>query len=74
LELEFGELNNNQTIKMTNQNALWLVAEGDYVLLKIEVNKEWVTLIKEPKDSPFSHIIEPSGIQAKIDKINDKSK
>lgn len=53
---------------MENKNALWLVAEGEHAILKIEVNGEWITLIKERLDSPFSHIIEPLGIQREIDK------
>lgn len=54
---------------MENKNALWLVAEGDYAVLKIEVEKgKWVELIRERLDSPFSHIIEPLGIQYAIQK------
>jgi hypothetical protein len=49
---------------MNNQKALWLRAEGDYAILSIEVRKGvWVELIRETIDSPFSHIIEPLGIQ-----------
>lgn len=51
---------------MENKNALWLVAEGEHVYLKIEINKEWIILIKERLDYPFSHIIESAGIEAKI--------
>lgn len=53
--------------KVSFVSALMLVAEGEYVLLKIEVSKgKWVTLIKERLDSPFSHIIEPNGISQAI--------
>lgn len=46
-----------------NHNALWLVAEGDYVHLKIEAEKgKWLTIVTERLDSAFSHIIEPAGI------------
>lgn len=52
-----------------NHKALWLVAEGEHAVLKIEVEKgKWVTLITERLDSPFSHIIEPAGIEAAIKK------
>lgn len=47
-------------------NALHLRAEGDCVVLEIESNGKWVQLIKEKLDSPFSHIIEPAGIQNAI--------
>ncbi len=53
-------------IKTMNKNALWLVAEGEYVILKIEVNGKWIELIKERLDAPFSHIIEPAGIEKAI--------
>lgn len=49
-------------------NALHLRAEGEFVLLEMEINKEWVTLIKERLDSPFSHIIEGLGIENAIKK------
>lgn len=53
-------------------NALHLVAEGEYAVLKIEVEKgKWVELIRERLDSPFSHIIEPLGIERAIEE-NDK--
>jgi hypothetical protein len=51
-------------------HALFLRAEGDYAILEIEVNGKWIQLIKERLDSPFSHIIEPSGIQREIEKAN----
>jgi hypothetical protein len=55
--------------KLTPHKALSLTAEGEYVLLKIEASKGvWVTLIRERLDSPFSHIIEPLGIQREIEK------
>lgn len=61
-----------------NKHALWLVAEGDYAVLKIEYNGEWVTLIRERMDSPFSHIIEPTGIENELSKaiglINESGK
>lgn len=59
--------NSELEIQTVFPTALMLVAEGDYVLLKMEVVKgEWITLIKERLDSPFSHIIEPNGISQAI--------
>jgi len=46
--------------------ALHLRAEGDYAILEIETEKGWVELIRERLDSPFSHIIEPLGIESRI--------
>lgn len=58
---------------MENKNALWLVAEGDYAVLKMEGEEgKWVELIRECLDSPFSHIIEPAGIQNAIQKFNNR--
>lgn len=50
--------------------ALRLRAEGEHALLEIETDIEgqWVLLIKERLDSPFSHIIEPLGIHLAIEK------
>lgn len=56
----------NQTSDL-NKAAIWLVAEGDYAIVKIEVNGKWVELIRERLDSSFSHIIEPSGIKKRIE-------
>lgn len=53
------------------KNALHLRAEGEYAILEIEVEKgKWVQLIKERLDSPFSHIIDPLGIQRAIENYN----
>lgn len=48
------------------KGALHLRAEGDYAILEIETEKGWVELIRERLDSPFSHIIEPAGIEGRI--------
>lgn len=53
---------------MEKKNAVWLVAEGDYAIVKIEVDGKWIEIIRERLDSPFSHIVEPSGIQNAIEK------
>jgi hypothetical protein len=50
----------------SKHNALMLVAEGEYAILKMEVNGAWIELIRERLDSPFSHIIEPAGIEKAI--------
>ena len=54
--------------------ALWLRTEGDNAVLLIEVEKgKWVELIRERLDSPFSHVIEPAGIEHAIEKNNEVS-
>lgn len=53
-------------------NAIMLKSEGDYAIVEIEVNGKWIELIRERSDSPFSHIIEPAGIELAIVKHNEK--
>jgi hypothetical protein len=60
--------------KSKKGGALHLLAQGEYVVLNIEKeNGEWVELIKERLDSPFSHIIEPLGIERKVNGENGVS-
>lgn len=47
-------------------HAIHLVAEGGCAVVKIEVGGRWVELIRESLDGPFSHIIEPSGIDRAV--------
>jgi hypothetical protein len=42
--------------------GIWLVKSG-VVIVRAEINGNWVDLIKEHEEGPFSHIIEPSGIR-----------
>ena len=49
-------------------HALMLVAEGEHAVIKIEVNGEWVVLIKERLDAPFSQIIEHNGLENAVAK------
>jgi hypothetical protein len=51
-------------------NAIMLVAEGDHAVVKIEVNGKWIELIRERLDSPFSHIVESTGIENAINKAS----
>ncbi len=37
--------------------------DGDYAIVEINFNEQWVEVIREYIDSPFSHIIEPLGIE-----------
>lgn len=52
-------------------HPLHLRAEGEYVILSINVNDKWVDLIKERLDSAFSHIIEPLGIETALTRLNN---
>lgn len=46
---------------------LHLYTEGQFVKLRIQCKGVWVDLITERLDSPFSHFIEPSGIEKEIE-------
>ena len=47
---------------------IWLRREGQYVVVLIEAaTGQWVELIRENVDSPFSHIIEPAGIKRRVE-------
>jgi hypothetical protein len=44
--------------------AIWLRRDGQHAVVLIEATKgQWVELIRENLDGPFSHIIEPTGIK-----------
>lgn len=48
------------------ERAIWLRREGDFAVVLIEKDGAFVEVIREPLDGPFSHIVEPSGIKAKL--------
>lgn len=37
-----------------------------YVYVSIQVEGKWIEVIKEFRDSPFSHIVEPGGIAERV--------
>ena len=41
---------------------IWLKREGPWVLVQVECDGEWITVIKEHIDGNFSHCVEPQGI------------
>jgi hypothetical protein len=44
-------------------NAIHLYREGDHAIVAVEIEGKWVPVIREFIDSPFSHIVEPAGMQ-----------
>ena len=46
-------------------DGIWLRREGDYAVVLIERNGEWIEIIREHFDGSFSHICEPNGVRAK---------
>lgn len=77
--MEYNGVNTGKIDKQINVkttfNALWLVREGDHVVLKMETAKgKWVTLISEYIDAPFSHIIESEGIKSKLHETDFQEK
>lgn len=48
--------------------AIHLYLEGTDVVVAVEATKgQWVVVIRERADGCYSHIVEPAGIQARID-------
>lgn len=46
-----------------SERAIWLRREGNRVIVSVEDREMWVDVISEVLDSPFSHIVEPAGIE-----------
>ena len=53
----------NRAAKATGYGPIHLYREGDWVKVLIEHDGQWVEVIREHFDGPFSHIIEPLGIE-----------
>ena len=51
--------------------GVWLRREGDWVVVCIERNRQWVEIIREFCEGQFSHICEPGGIVSKSEKTHD---
>jgi hypothetical protein len=45
-------------------SGIWLAREGEYIIVRAEVDGVWVEVIREHHDGPFSHIVEDNGIRA----------
>lgn len=43
--------------------GIHLVRLGDYVVVRAEIDGEWVDVIREHHDGSFSHIVEPLGMR-----------
>lgn len=43
-------------------SAIHLKRIGDYAYISVQINGEWVNVIRERYDSNFSHIVEPGGM------------
>lgn len=46
--------------------AIHLVREGDHAVVAVTVGALWIPVIREHVDGPFSHIVEPRGIERAI--------
>ncbi len=52
---------------LTGYGPIHLLREGDYAIVLVEARPGvWVEVIREHIDGPFSHIVEPLGIEAKF--------
>lgn len=46
-----------------SERAIWLRREGDRVVVSVEHKEMWIDVISESAGGPFSHIVEPAGIE-----------
>ena len=50
----------------TGYGPIWLRREGDYAIVEVEFDGEWVEVIREHIDGNFSHCVHPVGIQEQM--------
>jgi len=60
-------------------SGVWLVKEGSDVVVKVEIKLgdgtlQWVEIIREHQDGPFSHIAEPEKIRSEAVKGWEKNR
>ena len=50
--------------------GIWLLRDGDHIIVRAEIGGSWIDVIRERHDGMFSHIVEPSGMRkaAKVSK------
>lgn len=53
--------------------AIKLVRKGEFAVVEIETDSGWTQVIREFIDSPFSHIVEESGMQSSVANRHDGS-
>lgn len=47
--------------------GLWLRREGQHAVVLAEMGGEWIEVIRDLAEGPFSHIAEPAGIYARLE-------
>jgi len=45
-------------------SGIWLLRDGEKIIVRAEVNGSWIDVIREHRDAMFSHIVEPAGIRS----------
>jgi hypothetical protein len=63
-----------ESVAAPAERAIWLRREGDHFIVLVEHEKQWIEVIREFYDCNASHIVEPLGIQGKIDRALAKGK
>lgn len=54
-------------------HAIHLRREGGIAIVSIEVDGKWVDVIKENASGNYSHIVEPSGIEAAVRRSKEQA-
>lgn len=51
------------TQKPVAVSGIHLLRIGEHAIVKVEIDSQWIEVIRERYDGAFSHIVEPSGIR-----------
>lgn len=62
-----SELAQEEAKRKIGYGPIWLRKSGDRILVEIEYNGKWYTVIRE-SDGNFSHCVEPLGIENCIER------
>lgn len=58
--------NQEQAQRATGYGPIWLRRVGDFAVVEVEFDGEWVEVIREHVDGNFSHCVHPVGIQERM--------
>lgn len=53
--------------------GIWLLRDGDKVIVRAEIDGKWIDVIREHHDGMFSHIVEPAGMAHAVKKMEQSN-
>lgn len=45
-------------------SGVWLRAEGDTIIVSVEIDGRWKRVIEEHREGPMSHMVEVAGMES----------